>query len=316
MRSIEEKNISQKKDNIIEDIMKSKGLYYLVSNAKVGKSMLALQLAYSLTTEKQFLGHNTMSSPILYISTESDFGQIQDRINTLGLVFPKDSLYIIDRNGKGDISIFDFEVDLYEFSNYKNGKFVIMDMLKDINLGIDYDINNYQDIGQKLLPKLRSLCEKYNITILFTHHLNKRGTILGSTAFDAVVDGKLTLVENKNDKSLIRLNIINRDFPELDIQLRKTSNQIFNVINPVDDEEIDFNLTKLIIYAGIQKEFDFTCTEIISKLNLIITPKQFGRLLKANINLLKNEGLYITEKRTGQARLYHAKYEETIDEND
>ena len=85
MRSIEEKNISQKKDNIIEDIMKSKGLYCLVSNAKVGKSMLALQLAYSLTTEKQFLGHNTMSSPILYISTESDFGQIQDRINTLGL---------------------------------------------------------------------------------------------------------------------------------------------------------------------------------------------------------------------------------------
>ena len=72
----------------------------------------------------------------------------------------------------------------------------------------------------------------------------------------------------------------------------------------------------MIIYAGIQKEFDFTCTEIISKLNLIITPKQFGRLLKANINLLKNEGLYITEKRTGQARLYHAKYEETIDEND
>ena len=120
MRSIEEKNISQKKDNIIEDIMKSKGLYCLVSNAKVGKSMLALQLAYSLTTEKQFFGHNTMSSPILYISTESDFGQIQDRINTLGLVFPKDSLYIIDRNGKGDISIFDFEVDLYEFSNYKN----------------------------------------------------------------------------------------------------------------------------------------------------------------------------------------------------
>lgn len=46
-------------------------------------------------------------------------------------------------------------------------------MLKDIDLGINYDINSYQNIGQKLLHKLRNLCEKYNITILFTHHLNK-----------------------------------------------------------------------------------------------------------------------------------------------
>lgn len=316
MRVIEDKIKTTKKDNIISEIMKSKGLYCLVSNAKVGKSMLALQLSYSLATGKQFLGHNTMSSPVLYISTESDFGQIQDRLKTLGLVFPKDSLYIIDRNGKGDISIFDFEVDIHEFANYKNGRFIIMDMLKDINLGIDYDINNYQDIGQKLLPKLRSICEKYNVTILFTHHLNKRGTVLGSTAFDAVVDGKLTLVENKSDKSLVRLNIINRDFPELDIQLKKSSNQIFNVINTIEEDEIDFSLTKLIIYASGQKEFDFTCSDIISKLNLIITPKRFGRLLKSNINLLNDQGLHLTEKRTGQARIYHAIYEEKFDENE
>ena len=117
MRVIEDKIKTTKKDNIISEIMKSKGLYCLVSNTKVGKSMLALQLSYSLATGKQFLGHNTMSSPVLYISTESDFGQIQDRLKTLGLVFPKDSLYIIDRNGKGDISIFDFEVDIHEFAN-------------------------------------------------------------------------------------------------------------------------------------------------------------------------------------------------------
>ena len=47
-------------------------------------------------------------------------------------------------------------------------------MLKDMDLGISYDINDFQDVAQKLMPKLRELCEKYNITILFTHHLNKR----------------------------------------------------------------------------------------------------------------------------------------------
>lgn len=187
-----------KKDIIIEDIMKSRGLYCLVSNAKVGKSMLALQLSYSLIRGKQFLGRNVLSpSPVLYISTESDFGQLKQRINVLDLKFPKESLFIIDRNGKGEVSIFDFEIDINDFVKKYKGKVVILDMLKDIDLGINYDINSYQDIGQKLLPKLRNLCEKYNITILFTHHLNKQGKTLGSTAFDAVVDGKLTLIEDK-----------------------------------------------------------------------------------------------------------------------
>ena len=80
MRAIEEIDTREKKDNIIDGIMKSKGLYCLVSNAKVGKSMFSLQLSNSIINGTQFLGHDTMPSPVLYISTESDFGQIQDRI--------------------------------------------------------------------------------------------------------------------------------------------------------------------------------------------------------------------------------------------
>ena len=41
MRAIEEIDTREKKDNIIDGIMKSKGLYCLVSNAKVGKSMFS-----------------------------------------------------------------------------------------------------------------------------------------------------------------------------------------------------------------------------------------------------------------------------------
>lgn len=316
MRAIEEIDTREKKDNIIDGIMKSKGLYCLVSNAKVGKSMFSLQLSNSIINGTQFLGHDTMPSPVLYISTESDFGQIQDRIKTLGLTFPKDSFFVIDRDGKGEVSIFDFEVDLMEFSKYKNGKLVIIDMLKDTNLGIDYDINSYQDVGQKLLPKLRSICEKYNITILFTHHLNKQGKILGSTAFDAVVDGKLTLIENKNDKSLVRLNIINRDFSELDIQLKKSQTQIFNVVDPIQDEEINSNLILFIKYVVGKDDFDFTASEIVNKAGLMLTPKQFGRLLNSNKSLLEKEGIFITKDRNAKIRFYHSHYEEPIDENE
>ena len=118
MKAIEEIDTREKKDIIIDGIMKSKGLYCLVSNAKVGKSMFSLQLSNSIINGTQFLGHNTKPSPVLYISTESDFGQIQERIKTLDLTFPKDSFFVIDRDGKGKVSIFDFEVDLMEFSKY------------------------------------------------------------------------------------------------------------------------------------------------------------------------------------------------------
>lgn len=86
-------------------------------------------------------------------------------------------------------------------------------MLKDIDFNISYDINSYQDISQKLMSKIRSYADKYNLTILFVHHLNKLGKILGSTGFDAVVDGIIRLSKNCYDDSTIKMEIINRDFP-------------------------------------------------------------------------------------------------------
>ena len=80
LKKIEDQDSSIKKDIIINGIMRSKGVYLLVSQPKVGKSMLALQLADSITNGKPFLGHKVIASPVLYISTESDFGQLQERL--------------------------------------------------------------------------------------------------------------------------------------------------------------------------------------------------------------------------------------------
>ena len=119
MKAIEENDTGQKKDIIIEDIMVSRGLYCLSSEAKVGKSMFCLQLSNAITNGTQFLGHNTMPSPVLYISTESDFGQTKERIELLNLKFPKDSFFVIDRNGKGNIDLSECELDIKDFAENK-----------------------------------------------------------------------------------------------------------------------------------------------------------------------------------------------------
>lgn len=313
---IESIDTSIKKDIIINNIMKSKGVYLLVSNPKVGKSMLALQLSCSVINGTTFLGYKVNPSPVLYITTESDSGQLKERLDFMELEPKKGSLFPIDRQNKASISLRDLEYEIKTFSEDNKGKLIIIDMLKDIDFDIEYDINNYQDVAQKVFPKLKYYCEKYNVTFLVTHHLNKSGKTLGSVALDATVDGRITLIENKTNKKYVKLQMINRDFQELDIQLKKSDNLIFKKINSIEEDELSYEMTSFIKYVANQKELDFTCTEIVLKANIQMSPKRFGRLLNNNIELLESEGVYITKCRTSDSRLYHAVFKEPSQEDE
>ena len=54
MKAFEELKETTKKDIIIDGIMRSKGVYLLVSKPKVGKSLIDLQLANSIANKKAF----------------------------------------------------------------------------------------------------------------------------------------------------------------------------------------------------------------------------------------------------------------------
>lgn len=174
MKAFEELKESTKKDIIIDKLMRSKGVYLLVSKPKVGKSLFVLQLANSIANGKSFLGHEILKpSPVLYITTELSDSQLKDRCNLLRISFEKNKFFIIDRDEKQSINFMDIEYQIKEFAEEFNGRILIIDMLKDIDFNIAHDINSYQDISQKLMPKIRSYADKYNLTILFVHHLNK-----------------------------------------------------------------------------------------------------------------------------------------------
>ena len=305
-----------KKDFIVDKLMKSKGVYCLVARPKVGKSLFALQLANSIATGNTFLGLRTSPSPVLYISTEMNFGQILNRIDKMNLKFNDENFHLIEQNpNERKLNLMDLQLEFQEFSNKYKGRFVIVDMFSGISLNDGYDLNNYQDIGQVVIPKFRKLCDKYNFTILLVHHLNKNNTSLGSTAIDGSVDGKITLKQDTNLKNKILLNYESRDFEGFDLVLKRNDNLLFE-ISEVESDDLNYNILVFLNYAIKQKEFSFTASEITSKLNLQITPSVFGKLLKNNKENLEKEGLHIEEKRTGKQRTYMAKYEEPIDGNE
>ena len=317
MKAFEELKESTKKDIIIDGLMRSKGVYLLVSKPKVGKSLFALQLSNSIANGKPFLGHKIlMPSPVLYITTELTDSQLKDRCNLLGINFEKNKFFAIDRSDKQTINMMDIEYEIKEFAEEYHGKLLILDMLKDINFNIDYDINSYQDISQKLMPTLRNFADKYNLTILFVHHLNKQGKTLGSTGFDAVVDGIIRLNKSCYDDSSIKMEIINRDFPDQEEYLNKNNNQVFSIAEDISLDYINPNIIGFIKYAIREKDFDFTISEIINKANLMCTPTQLGKLISTHKELLEKEGIHISKYRTNNGRIYHIKYEEPSLENE
>ena len=278
MKTISEmRKEATKKDFIVDNLMKSKGLYCLVARPKVGKSLLALQLANSIATGTTFLGFRTSPSPVLYISTEMNSTQLVDRIDKMNLQFNDDNFVMIEQNlNERRLNLMDLQLQFQTFSNEYKGRFVVIDMFSGIDLNNGYDLNNYQDMGQVVIPKFRELCKKYDFTILLVHHLNKNNTSLGSTAIDGSVDGKITLKQDSNLKNKIILNYESRDYEGLDLVLKRNDNLLFE-LSEVESDDLNYNILTFLNYAIKQKEFSFTMSEMTSKLNLQITPSVFGK---------------------------------------
>lgn len=316
MKQINELNKSKKKDIIVENLMISNGVYLLVSHPKVGKSMFAQQLAFSLTTGEDFLGFKVNPSHVLYITTEGDINQLQDQFKLMNWKPNLDKLHIIDIDDIPDFYIRDIERDIHELTFDKEPLFIIMDMFKDIKFDTSYDINNYQEINDVVFRKLKELCRKYNSTLLVTHHLNKRNETMGSVGLNADVSGIMKLKESKNNYNKLTLDYKGRDLGRLELNLKRNENQTFSVIDENTDDETDYNLLLFIKYAVAKKDFDYTISDILSKTNILLTPTQLGGLIQRNLQFLKKEGLHITSKRTANERLWHCSYEEPSENNE
>lgn len=316
MKQINEVNKSIKKDIIVENLMISNGVYLLVSHPKVGKSMFAQQLAFSLTTGEDFLGFKVNPSHVLYITTEGDINQLNDRFKLMNLNPNVNKLHIIDIDDIPDFYIRDIERDIYELTFDKEPLFIIMDMFKDIKFDTSYDLNNYQEINDVVFRKLKELCRKYNATLLVTHHLNKRDETMGSVGLNADVSGIMKLKESKNNYNKLTLDYKGRDLGRLELNLKRNENQTFSVVDENTNDETDYNLLLFIKYAVARKDFDYTISDILSKTNILLTPTQLGGLIQRNLQLLEKEGLHITSKRTANERLWHCSYEEPSENNE
>ena len=313
MKTIDDIKKSIKKDFIVENLLKSNGVYNLVALPKVGKSLFALQLANSVATGTTFIGLKTNPSPVLYISTEMDSSQFKERIKIMDLKFNNTNFFLVEQEvDERKLNLMDLQLTFQTFASDYKGKLVIIDMLNGLDLNDGYSINDYQEVGNKVYHKFRELCRKYDFTIILIHHLNKTESPLGSTAIEGSADGTIFLKLDKNLNNKVLLEYSNRDFGEQNLILKRE--KLLLELSELEVEDLNIHIQLFLNYAISKKEFTFTVSDITSTLRLPIRPSVFGKLLNNNLANLEKEGLHIEYKKTATERLYSAKYEEPIDD--
>ena len=311
MKTFSQLKNSTKKDIIIQGLMKSNGVYFIVAAPKVGKSLFALQLAYSIVYGKQFLGYEILKpSPVLYVTTEVDGSQIWERSENLNIEFDEENFGAIDRSVCPSMNLNDMELEIKDFFEKHNGGILILDMLKEIDFGISFDLNSYQDVSQKIMPIIRKYIDKYNITIIIVHHANKVGKTLGSTGLDACVDGIIRLYESTYDKNSVKVQIDNRDFPYTEFNISRGEHGDFS-ISPSDFVDEDNKEYKMLTkYIVSRKSFDTTIGELLEDPKLVMSPTQLGKMIHSKRASLAKDGITFTYKRTSEGRMYHFEYKE------
>lgn len=206
---------------IVEDVLPY-GLSSLAGRPKVGKSWLALQIAYAVSVGGDVLGKSATRGRVLYLSLEDSERRIQSRMAKQRWDFSLDP-YV------------DFETTWPKFTDKRSIGALFEKIEKDgITLTVIDTIsrvlphgNNDEKILSDVYGQLQSFCLKNNKSILLCDHHRKRNgdaprdgidDIWGATQKGAILDAYLAIYRVRQ-KASAKLCVGGRDIEELEYQI-------------------------------------------------------------------------------------------------
>ena len=198
----------------------SEGITFLSAKSKVGKSWLCLDLAYSVSNGRDFLGFKTTKSKVLYMALEDSKSRLQDRLKRCyncevlaGVELMTERLPFDDVIGRLKATLeADPEIRLVMIDTYQKIK---PDRKKGQS---DYE----HDYG--IISTFQDIAFKYHVGILFTHHNRKSqgfindkeadpfDDVLGSTALQGACDNILVIkINRKQSDDVAKLYTTSKD---------------------------------------------------------------------------------------------------------
>lgn len=212
------------KTQFVVDRLLAPGLYILAGAPKIGKSWLVLDLCLSVAEGKDFLGHKTEKSQVVYLALEDSLLRLQNRIYELTdePVRNLDFALLAESIGSG------LEQQLEALKESKPDlKLIVIDTLQKIRNSTEA---NYAS-DYKELSVLKSLADKMEAAILLVHHTRKNydadpfNMISGTTGISGCVDGSFVLTETQRGSRKGRLVCVGRDIQNTEIAVAFENNR-------------------------------------------------------------------------------------------
>jgi hypothetical protein len=188
-------------DWYVEEFLSKGSVSLLVGESGCKKTWAMLAMAVCIADGRDWVGHKTKKSQVLFIDEESGKTRLLHRVNRVmaGYGINYDIPFFSVSDGHVNLMASDGEEKLRTMISEQKADVVIIDALAEIMPGGDE--NSVKDVLPVFLT-LRRIAEVMHCAILVIHHTNKSGGYRGSSAMKAAVD-LLCIVQAKANTEIL-----------------------------------------------------------------------------------------------------------------
>jgi hypothetical protein len=232
-------------DYLVDQLLPSFGMSVVSGKPKAGKSTLIRNLLRSVARGEPFLGRQTASGPVIYLSLEEIRDQIRKQLRKMGVTVGPVHICTTINNPDTLLRDLTIAIDKYE------PKLVIIDPMVRVVRVNDY--NDYARMAQAMEPFIE-LARAYGIHLCLPHHNNKHSgpggeAVLGSTAIFGGVDTLIQIYKKDGQRYVRSENRYGADLPDTIINFDKET--LLVSLGATLTEKTEVDLTTLIMeYIG------------------------------------------------------------------
>ena len=287
---------------LIPGLLPKGEMLLLAALPKVGKSLLATEVAYAVLSGGSVLGEQVVKGKVLYISSDESPSSLKRRFYARGfdLLPERNNLRVMTHLDLTNLGVLEEQLDEFR------PDLVVVDSLTSITL--DLGISENDSEFARYVYRFKDLLKRYNSASILIHHQNKSkeqkglGKVAGSSRIPAAVWGIAQLSGSPNDdqseKAIRWLDLKPREgeavkyILELNPRDAWTTEGIYNFIGEVDDPSGE-NRSQAELVLQLLKAFSPRGLEY-SELNEYL---QIGRSLYTVLDRLSERKL-ITKRRS------------------
>lgn len=305
-KELSEKDIPQV-EALVDNFLPGKGVFLFCGSSKIGKSWMALQLGFKITTGTPLWNFDTVKKDVLYLCLEDGERRLQERMFKMSKEFPDEFHYATKAAliGKG------LEEQLEQMlEEYPRVGLVIIDTFAAVRSLMPASVNsNPYNVEYQTISSLHKIADERDIVILLIHHVRKMKSedpyedILGTNGLFGAADGAFIFRKKDYTDPDVQLYLKNRDMEEriLTIRFNKTTYnwELLNDNTPIEDAlQNDEDVRKTVEYVMEHKQFEGSATELCEKIGSTNKPQSLSVKLNNRISALAKVGISFNNAHT------------------